>query len=135
MDTWVTAILQGKPKQACLVMAEPASGSTPAQVGTPQRCNSDDPQVREMQDNISKFRESFTPKGSNGAAEVKVAETQSTDDKALIPADKIYVGGQPLDAVILSNSTGLEKEQLDVKVESTKIDSSWWVTNIEFNVG
>ncbi|WP_369392438.1 hypothetical protein AB5J72_36270 [Streptomyces sp. CG1] len=132
---WVTAIIKGQPKQACLVMAFPATDSQPAQVGTPAMCNSNTPEVRNMQDNIGKFRTSFTPKGTTGDPKVDVAQVLVTGDKAVVPAGKVTVDGQPLDKVILSNSTGVKPGQLDAKIESAKVDGAWCVTNFDLHVG
>ncbi|MEV2211722.1 hypothetical protein AB0H86_09730 [Streptomyces sp. NPDC050997] len=133
--TWVTAVVEGKPKQACLVMAEPATASKPARVGSPSMCNSGTPEARKIQENIGKFRTSFTPKPPTSNPKVEVAQVPVTGDKAVIAADKVTIDGQSLDKVILSNSTGVEPGQLDVKVESTKIDDAWYVTNLDFNIG
>jgi len=132
---WVTAVVKGKPKQACLVMAEPATASSPARVGTPSTCNSDTPEARQIQENIGKFRTSFTPKPPTSNPKVEVTQVPATGDKTVIAADKVTIDGQTLDKVILSNSTGVEPGQLDVKVESTKIDNAWYVTNLDFDIG
>ncbi|MGP4007693.1 hypothetical protein [Streptomyces sp. 4N124] len=132
---WVTAVIKGQPKQACLLMGEPAADSSPARAGTPSRCNSNAPEVRQMQDNIGEFRTSFMPEPPTKDPKVEVATVPVTGDKATVPADKVTVDGQTLDKIILSHSTGLESGQLDVKVESTKIDDAWYVTNLDFNVG
>ncbi|WP_063733429.1 hypothetical protein [Streptomyces sp. RTd22] len=133
--TWVTAVIKGQPKQACLVMAEPASGSSSAQVGTPARCNGNTPEVRKMRENVGKLRTSFTPKQSTGDPKVDVAEVPATGGKTVVPADKVTVDGQTLEKVILSNSTGIKAGQLDVKVEATEIKDAWYVTNLDFNLG
>lgn len=133
--TWVTAVIKGQPKQACLVMADPAAGSSPAQVGTPSRCNGNTPEVREMRENVGKLRTSFTPKQSTGDPKVDVARAPANGGKAVVPADKVTVDGQTLDKVILSNSTGLKAGQLDVKVEATEIEDAWYVTNLDLNLG
>ncbi|WP_151483952.1 hypothetical protein [Streptomyces albicerus] len=132
---WVTAVIKGQPKQACLLMGEPATDSSPARAGTPARCNSNAPEVRQMQDNIGKFRTSFMPEPPTNNPKVEVATVPVTGDKAMVPADKVTVDGQTLDKIILSHSTGLESGQLDVKVESTKIADAWYVTNLDFNIG
>ncbi|WSQ07038.1 hypothetical protein OG604_04430 [Streptomyces sp. NBC_01231] len=132
---WVTAVVQGKPKQACLVMAEPATSSSPAEVGSPSKCDSNTPEVRKMQKNIGQIRTSFTPKPPTSNPEVEVAQVPVTGGKAVVPADKVTIDGQSLDKVILSNSTGVKPGQLDVNVESTKIDDAWYVTNLDFNIG
>lgn len=133
--TWVTAVVKGEPKKACLVMADPAKGSSPAKVGTPDRCDSNAPEVRKMRENVGKLRTSFTPKKSTGDPKVEVAQAPATGGKVVVPADKVTVDGQTLDKVILSNSTGLKPGQLDVKVESTKIKDAWYVTNLDLNLG
>ncbi|MFR0358564.1 hypothetical protein [Streptomyces sediminimaris] len=132
---WVTAIIQGRPKQACAVMAFPATASSPAVAGTPATCNSDKPEVRKVLDGIGKFRASFTPKGSAGDPKVVVAQVPVTGDKAVVPAGKVTVDGQTLDKVVLSNSTGVKPGQLDVRMESTKIDGAWYVTDFDLHVG
>lgn len=135
VGAWVTAVIKGQPKKACLVMAKPAKGSSPAEVGTPARCNSDEPDVRQMRESAKRFRASFTPKQASGDPKVDVAKVPATGDKVMVPADKITVDGQTLDKVMLSNSTGLKDGQLDIKVESTKIEDAWYVTNLDMNIG
>ncbi|MFI0815869.1 hypothetical protein ACH4TX_00740 [Streptomyces sp. NPDC021098] len=132
---WVTAVVKGQPKQACLVMAGPAKGSSPGPVGTPSRCASDEPDVRKMVENVGKLRESFTPKQSGGEPKVDVAKVQADGDKVEVPGDKITIDGQTLNKVVLSNSTGLKPGQLDVKIESAKIKDAWYVTNFNFDLG
>lgn len=132
---WVTAVIKGQPKEACLLMGEPAAEGAPAQAGTPAKCNSDDPEVKQMQDNLGSFRESFTPEPPTDNPKVEVAKVAATGDKVMVPADKVTVDGQTLDKIILSHSTGLGAGQLDVNVESSKIEDAWNVTNLDFNVG
>ncbi|WP_369392454.1 hypothetical protein AB5J72_36385 [Streptomyces sp. CG1] len=132
---WVAAIIKGQPKQACLVMALPATDSSPARVDTPAMCNSNTPEVRQMLDSVGKFRTTFTPKASTGTPQVEVAQVPLTGDKAMVPADKVTVGGQTLDKIILSNSTGVKPGQLNANVESTKIGGAWYVTNFDLHVG
>ncbi|WP_369199299.1 hypothetical protein [Streptomyces sp. PU-14G] len=132
---WVTAIVKGQPKKACLVMAEPAAGSSPAKVGTPSRCNSDDPDVRKMRENLGKFRASFSPKPPPSDPQVDVARTPATGNKTVVPADKVTIDGETLDKVILSNSSGVKEGQLDVKMTSSKIEGAWYVTDFALDIG
>jgi hypothetical protein len=132
---WVTAVIKGEPKQACLLMGEPATDSSPARAGTAERCDSDDPEVRQMQDSLGEFRTSFMPEPPTDDPKVEVAAVQATGGKAVVPAKKVTVEGKTLDKIILSHSTGVEAGQLDVNMESTKIDDSWYVTNLDFNIG
>ncbi|MER7694637.1 hypothetical protein [Streptomyces sp. NPDC097610] len=133
--TFVSAVVEDRWTDACLVMAQSEDGATPAQLGSPKLCNSNDPATREMQKNVSSMGKSFRPNNLTGASKVEVVEVPPTSNKVQVPADKIMVNGKPLDDVILSNSTGVSKEQLDVKVESVKIEGKWWVNNVEFNIG
>ena len=132
---WVTAVIKGEPKQACLLMGEPATDSSPARAGTAERCDSDDPEVRQMQDSLGEFRTSFMPEPPTDDPKVEVATVQPAGDKAVVPAKKVTVEGKTLDKIILSHSTGVEAGQLDVNMESTKIDDAWYVTNLDFNIG
>lgn len=135
VETWVTAVIQKQPAKACLVMAEPAKGSTPAEVGSPELCNATSGKGQKIRESTGRFNEAFTPKGATGKPTVEAAPPTVNGDKAVIPANKITVNGQPLDKVILSNSTGLKPGDLDVNFETTKIKDAWYVTNLDFNIG
>ncbi|MER6442360.1 hypothetical protein ABT275_39490 [Streptomyces sp. NPDC001185] len=131
---WVTAVIKGQTKEACLLMGQPATDSTPAQVGTPAMCGGDTPEARQMRKNIGRFRTLFTPEPSTDNPKVEVAPVPPTGDRTVIPAQKVVVDGQTLHNIILSHSTGLESGQLDVNLESTKIGAAWYVTNIQFDI-
>lgn len=132
---WVTAVITGQPRKACLVMADPATDSSPARVGSPSRCDGESSEVREMRDTVGRLRTSFTPKRSTSTPEVRVADVPGSGDTVLFPAAKVTIDGQPLDEVIVSNSTGLETDELDVRLESTRIDNAWYVTNLDLDIG
>ncbi|MDJ1137620.1 hypothetical protein [Streptomyces iconiensis] len=133
--SWVGAIVKGQPKKACLVMAGPTSGSSPAQVGNPKRCNSNEPDVVKMRDGAGRFREAFSPKPPPSNPKVEVAKTPVADGKTVVPADKVTIDGQSLEKVILSNSTGVKEGQLDVKVHAAEIKNAWYVTDFDLSVG
>ncbi|MFF9221687.1 hypothetical protein [Streptomyces viridosporus] len=132
---WVTAVVKNQPKEACLLMGEAATGSTPARAGTESTCDSNSPEGKRIQQNLGQFQESFTPDPPSADPEVEVAGTSVTGDETVIPADKITIDGQTLDKIILSHSTGVEPGQLDVKVHSSKIENRWYVTNLDFDIG
>ncbi len=133
---WVTAVVTNQPKDACLLMGEAATGSTPARAGTESTCDSDSPEGKQIQQNLGQLQESFTPDPPSADPEVEVAETPAVGDGTVkVPADKITIDGQTLDKIILSHSTGLDSGQLDVKVHSSKIDDRWYVTNLDFDIG
>ncbi|MFI6931019.1 hypothetical protein [Streptomyces sp. NPDC050287] len=132
---WVTAVVKGEPKDACLLMGEAATGSSPARAGTEATCDGDTPQAQQIEKNIGQFRKSFTPEPPTDDPKVEVARVPATGGKAVVPADKITVDGQRLDKIILSRSTGVKSGQLDVKVQSTKIGKAWYVTDLDLNIG
>ncbi|WP_371673699.1 hypothetical protein OG985_42085 [Streptomyces sp. NBC_00289] len=132
---WVTAVVKGEVKDACLLMGEAAKGSSPARAGSEATCDGDAPQGKQMEKNIGQFREAFTPEPPTDDPKVDVAKVPATGGKAVVPADKITVDGQTLDKIILSHSTGVKSGQLDVKVHSTKIDEAWYVTDLDLDIG
>lgn len=66
---------------------------------------------------------------------MQVGQVQATGKTAVVPGDRITVGGQTLTAVLLSNSTGVQKDQVGLKVDATDIDGSWYVTDLHLSVG
>ncbi|MDH6553796.1 hypothetical protein M2162_007893 [Streptomyces sp. SAI-041] len=132
---WVAALVKGEIEQACLLMAEPADGSEPAQVGSEKTCGDDAPERKRMEATLGRFKESFTPDPPSDDPKVEVTQAAGSGDKVTVPAARINVDGQALDKIVLSHSTGVTQDQLDIKVESSRIEGSWYVTNLDFNVG
>ncbi len=132
---WVAALIKGDIEQACLLMAEPADGSEPARVGSEKTCGADAPERERMESALGKFKESFTPDPPSDDPKVEVTQAPGTGDKVTVPAAEINVDGQALDKVVLSHSTGVTQDQLDINVESSRIQGSWYVTNLDFNLG
>ncbi|MFF3484645.1 hypothetical protein ACFYXC_15430 [Streptomyces sp. NPDC002701] len=132
---WVTAVIEGRPEDACLLMAEPAAGSKPAQVGDEATCGDGAPQRKQIEQSIGQFRESFTPEPPSEDPKVEVTKAPATGDTVKIPAEEITVDGQTLDKIVLSHSTGVTADQLDIKVQSSKIEDAWYVTNLDFDIG
>ncbi|MFF2652709.1 hypothetical protein [Streptomyces sp. NPDC058045] len=91
--------------------------------------------MRQTRKQLRTFRPVFTPKQSTNDPKVEVAHVPETNGKVVVPADKITIDGQTLEQVILSDSTGVEQGQVDVKTESTKIDDAWYVTDLGFHIG
>ncbi|WP_188275021.1 hypothetical protein [Streptomyces sp. CBMA152] len=133
--SWVTAVIKSQLEQACLIMAKPATAPSAAQVGTSSGYNSTTPEMRQMRENLGRFRMAFTPKPPTDNPKVEVARVPETSGTAVVPADKITIDGQTLEKVILSNSTGIKQGQLDVKTESARIKDAWYVISIDFHVG
>lgn len=66
---------------------------------------------------------------------MEVARVPATGDTVEFPADKISVDGQTLDKIVLSHSTGVTADQLNIKIQSSKIEDSWYVTNLDLDIG
>ncbi|MET8111870.1 hypothetical protein [Streptomyces prasinus] len=132
---WVAAVIKGDAEEACLLMGEAATDASPAKVGGPETCAGDAPQAKQMEKAVEGFRESFTPEPPTDDPKVEAARTPATGDQVVIPADRITVDGKTLEEVILSNSTGVNSEDLNVNVEAGKIEDAWYVTNLDFDIG
>ncbi|MEU0950360.1 hypothetical protein ABZ379_48190 [Streptomyces canus] len=132
---WVAALIKGETERACLLMAEPADGSKPAQVGSEKTCGDHAPERKRMEATLGQFKKSFTPDPPSDDPKVEVTQAPGTGDKVTVPAAEINVDGQSLDKIVLSHSTGVTQDQLDIKIESSRIEDSWYVTNLDFNVG
>jgi hypothetical protein len=131
----ITAIIEGDNRQACMVMGTTATDSAPVKVNDASICDSSSPEVRQMTYIVDRLRPSFTPKGSKGQPMVEVAQVPVTGGKAIVPANKITIGGQTLDEVMVSNSTGFEAGQVDVEFEASKSSDSWYVTDMKLDFG
>ncbi|MCP3766858.1 hypothetical protein [Streptomyces sp. MAR25Y5] len=132
---WVAAVIKGDAEEACLLMGEAATEASPAKAGSPETCAGDAPQAKQMEKAVEGFRESFTPEPPTDDPKVEAAQTPATGDEVVIPADRITVDGKTLEEVILSNSTGLSPQDLNVNVEAGKIEDAWYVTNLDFDIG
>ncbi|SDC65664.1 hypothetical protein [Streptomyces prasinopilosus] len=132
---WVAAVIKGDAEEACLLMGEAATGASPAKAGSPSTCGSDAPRAKQMEKAVGSFRESFTPEPPTDDPKVEAAQVPATGDEVVIPADRITVDGKTLEEVILSNSTGVSREDLNVNVEAGKIEDTWYVTNLDFDIG
>lgn len=130
---WVAAVIKGEMKESCLLMAD--AEATPAKVGSEEICGDKAPLRKEMEEIFKSYREAFTPDPPIDDPQVKVAEVVAPGDKAEIPSDKIAVNGQSLNKIVLSHSTGVTEDELDIKVESSKIGDIWYVTNLGFHIG
>ncbi|WP_128376633.1 hypothetical protein [Streptomyces cavernae] len=88
-----------------------------------------------MEETLGQFKESFTPDPPSDDPKVEVTQAPAAGEKVTVPADKINVDGQALDKIVLPHSTGVTQDQLDIKIESSRIENSWYVTNLDFNIG
>ncbi|MFE9006030.1 hypothetical protein ACFYOY_28495 [Streptomyces sp. NPDC007875] len=133
--TWVTAVVQDRPEKACLVMATPATGGSPAKPNTAATCGGDTPQAQQMRQQIHRLHASFAPDQPKNPPTVKVAKVPVADEKATVGGEQITVDGQTLKAIVLSHSTGVKEDEVGVRVEAAVVDGRWYVTDLGLSVG
>ncbi|GAA1083810.1 hypothetical protein GCM10009577_00110 [Streptomyces javensis] len=133
--TWVTAVVEDRPQEACLVMATPAANGSPAKPGTEAMCGGDGPEARRMEKQIHRMHTAFTPDQPKNPPTVKVAEVPVTGKKATVDGEQVTVDGQTLKAIVLSHSTGVEEGQIGIKIEAGVVAGRWYVTDLGFSVG
>ncbi|MEV0639997.1 hypothetical protein AB0I77_34665 [Streptomyces sp. NPDC050619] len=132
---WVTAIVQDRPKNACLVMGTPATSSSPARANTEATCSGSGSQAKKMEQQIHSLHASFAPESSTSDPKVTVAKVPVKGKTAVVPGKQVTIDGQTLTAIVLSHSTGVQKGDVGIKIEATDIDGSWYVTNLNLSVG
>ncbi|MCX4725771.1 hypothetical protein [Streptomyces sp. NBC_01306] len=125
VGAWVDAVIAKDAKRACLVSAEPGSGSSPAKAMTPQTC--DATTTQQMAVGLKSMSKAFTPQNASGKPTVKVNAPTPQGDKAVVPAAKIIIDGKPLRAIMLSRSHGVDPKSFKAKVEAVKINEKWYV--------
>jgi hypothetical protein len=130
---WVKAIVEDRPEAACLVMGQPADGASPAETGTPATCEGKGAKAQQMKTQLHSMHSAFVPKPAPSNATVEVADVPTTDNTASVTGDQVTIDGQTLTAVVLSNSTGVGKDQLDLKLDAGKIKDSWYVTDFHLS--
>ncbi|MFE2184725.1 hypothetical protein [Streptomyces sp. NPDC059455] len=132
---WVTAVVEDRPKDACLVMATPATDGSPAKPGTAAMCGGKGPEAQQMVDQIHRMHASFAPDQPKNPPTVKVAEVPVAGKKATVDGKQITVDGQTLKAIVLSHSTGVEENQVGIRIEAGVVEGRWYVTNLGLSVG
>ncbi|WP_157857017.1 hypothetical protein [Streptomyces sp. PRh5] len=132
---WVTAVVEDRPKDACSVMALPATDGSPAKPSTEAMCAGKGPQAQQMADQIHRMHTSFTPDQPKNPPTVKVAEVPVKDKKATVDGEQITVDGQTLKAIVLSHSTGVEEDQVGIRIEAGVVEGRWYVTDLGLSVG
>ena len=120
---WTIAIIEGRPVEACRLMALPATATSFAHTQAADTCEGNGPNARQARDGVERLREAFTPNNATGRPTVQVAEVPMTGNTASVTADDITINGQTLTTVILSHSTGI---QFELHINTVKIDSSWY---------
>ncbi|MEO3752489.1 hypothetical protein [Streptomyces sp. B6B3] len=132
--TWVTAIIEDQPVDACLAMGTP--GADGAHVAnTREMCQGDSPEAVEAREGVSSLRESFTPENPGNPPVVEAAGGAESGGTATFDGEQVTVDGQPLTDVVVSNSTGVEPGQIGIGIDATEIDDRWYVTDMNMSFG
>ncbi len=127
---WVTAIVQERPTDACLVMATPATDTEPAELPTPEMCES-----QAVLEHLGALNESFAPEAPADPPVVAVTGSPASDGTAAFSGEEITVDGQPLQEILVANSTGVEQGQVGIEIEAADIDGLWYVTDMGLSFG
>ncbi|MFI1330667.1 hypothetical protein ACH4U7_11060 [Streptomyces sp. NPDC020845] len=132
--TWVTAVVQDRAKEACLAMANPGMDGAPPTPNTAEMCSGNGEEAKEMKEQVHRVHTAFTPDQPKNPPTVKVAEVPVTDKKATVDGEQITVDGQTLKAIVLSNSTGVEEDEVVVRIEVGVREGRWYVTDLRLSV-
>ncbi|AGP52449.1 hypothetical protein M271_04095 [Streptomyces rapamycinicus NRRL 5491] len=132
---WVTAVVEDRPKEACSVMATPATNGSPAKPSTEAMCGGKGPEAQQMADQVHRMHTSFTPDQPKNPPTVKVAAVPVKDKKATVDGEQITVDGQTLKAIVLSHSTGAEEDQVGIRIEAGVVEGRWYVTDLGLSIG
>ncbi|MFR9725197.1 hypothetical protein ACL02R_17790 [Streptomyces sp. MS19] len=128
---WVTAVIDNRPEDACLLMALPAEDGGDPEVGTAETCAEGGP----MHSQLTGLAETFTPADAAGVPTVTVTGEPESETSATFPIEQIDVGGQTLQEVVLSHSEGVSAEDVDMSVEAGAFDGVWYVTDLGLSIG
>ncbi|GAA0952424.1 hypothetical protein GCM10009578_039150 [Streptomyces rhizosphaericus] len=132
VGAWVSAVIEKDAKQACLLSAQPGSGSSP-KAATPETCDASTTQ--KMAPGLKSMSKAFSPRNASGKPTVKVDAPTPKGDKAVVPAAKITVDGKPLRAIMLSRSHGVDPKSFTAKVETAKVNGKWYIGDFDMDSG
>ncbi|WP_432037047.1 hypothetical protein [Streptomyces cucumeris] len=116
-------------------MAAPAKGSAPPKPNTPAMCGSKSPQARQAKKQLHSLHASFTPEQPKNPPAVEVAKVPASDEAATVDGEQVTVDARTLKAIMLSHSTGVTEEQVNLKIVATETDGRWYVTDLRISAG
>ncbi|WBB62026.1 hypothetical protein O7599_05660 [Streptomyces sp. WMMC500] len=132
---WVAAIVQDRARRACLLMGTARTGSTPAKANTKEMCSGRGTEAEEARNLLHDLHASFALDPPRSSPEVVAEEVPESGGTATFGGDQVTVDGQTLEAVMLSNSSGVEDSELELEIVATEIDGRWYVTDLPVSVG
>ncbi|TDC69203.1 hypothetical protein E1200_09285 [Actinomadura sp. GC306] len=127
---WTTALVTNQLKQACMSMAVAPDKNSAPSPATSEACGSGGRAANMLR----RLQPSFTPANSGTSPQVKVADVTPSGGTVTVSGDQITVDGQTLTAIVLSNSTGLKKENIGLGVKAGNISGKWYVTDIKLSI-
>jgi hypothetical protein len=132
--TWISAIVEDRPLDACLVMGTSGDGGAPTG-NTAAMCEGDSPEAGQAGQLVSTLAESFTPESRGEPPVVEVTEGTEPDGTATFDGQQITMDGRTLQDVVVSNSTGVEPGQIGIEIDASQIDGLWYVTDMNLSFG
>ncbi|WP_405806262.1 hypothetical protein [Streptomyces sp. NBC_01187] len=132
---WVTAVVENKPDEACEVMVVSPGGTSDAEPKAVGKCGKDEAEAKEAKKRLSRFHTTFTPEQPRNPPQVNVGAVRPSGSTAKVDGERITVDGQSLNAIVVSNSQGVEKGQVDVQVKVSRVENGWYVTDLGLSVG
>ncbi|WP_406138866.1 hypothetical protein [Streptomyces sp. NBC_01089] len=133
VGAWVDAVIQQDAKRVCRLSSVPGKGSEPPKATTPQMCDASTTQ--QMAVGLKSMSKAFTPKNASGRPKVKVDAPTPQGDKAVVPAAKVMIDGQPLRKILLSRSHNVDPKTFTFKAEADKINGKWYVGDSDTDSG
>ncbi|TDB95170.1 hypothetical protein [Actinomadura sp. 7K534] len=127
---WTTALVTNQLKQACMSMAVAPDKHSAPNPATSEACGSGGRAANMLR----RLQPSFTPANLGTSPQVKVADVKSSGGTVTVSGDQITVDGQTLTAIVLSNSTGLKKDDIQLGVNAGNISGKWYVTDIALSI-
>ncbi|MGW7487223.1 hypothetical protein [Streptomyces sp. NPDC054786] len=134
MTRWITAIVQNRPDMACKVMIAPAAHGGP-QAGDAHKCGDTKVSAQQIKKELRGFHASFTPRNPHNPPKVEVHGAAPSGHTAEFPGEQITIDGQDLNTVVYSNSKGVSKDGIDIKVKAMELQNRWYVNDLDMKIG
>lgn len=142
MQVWLTNVIGGDYSQACMESTGMPTATQTSSTSAPSAAVCADPTKpiadgQSLESVLSKLRVVFTPKSATAGTPVNVQVTpvKPSGGSVTYDASDITVNGQKLDDIVVSHSTGVTAQQLDISFPLSEINGSWYVANFNMQIG
>jgi hypothetical protein len=132
---WVAAVVENRPGKACEVMAMVPGSAPEAEPEAVGKCGNSPSEAKQAKEQLRHFHTALTPESPNKPPQIGVSGVRPSGSKATVGGDRITVDGQTLNSVVVSNSKGVDKGQVDVKLTVSQLEKRWYVTDLGLSVG